>query len=216
MYLTQNTKMRKISGVKTYNWGIPAFRDRAGFVTCPTAGACKEGCFARGGWYTHRPVVLAAYERRLSLTRRPEFVETITAEIAKRKVARLRIHDAGDFYSPGYLGDWIRIMLDCPDTEFYTYSKRVAMLKLYAEQGALPENFSVVFSYGGKEDYLINPEMDRHCRVFESVAELRRRGYVDASDDDSVAVSSRNHRIGIVYHGQKHWRNTLWPSVNNV
>lgn len=212
-YLARNEKMMKMSGPRTFNWGIPAFKSKDGFKTCPAAGACAQGCFARAGWYTHRPVVIDAYHRRLALARGPGFEDTICNEISLRRVQRLRIHDSGDFFSAEYLRSWIRIMSRCPSVQFYTYTKMVGLLKRYAVLGELPKNFSVVYSFGGLQDHLIDTKKDRHCVVFSSIEELRASGYENASEDDAVAAQGKNRKIGIVYHGQKGWGRTGWANA---
>lgn len=195
-YLSQNSKIKAMSGVKTFNFGIPAFRSASGFVTCPFAGTCAKGCYAKQGAYVWSNVS-AAYERRLELARSPEFVATIDAEIKRRKIQRVRIHDSGDFFSPEYLEKWIAIVQLNPLTQFYAYTKSIVFFK----GRTLPDNFKVIFSEGGKLDHLIN-NTDRHSRVFATVDALNSAGYVDASKNDENAIGD-NPRIGLVYHGHK-------------
>jgi hypothetical protein len=38
-WLSINSKIKKIKGVKTYNWGIPAYKSVTGLKTCPNAAA---------------------------------------------------------------------------------------------------------------------------------------------------------------------------------
>ena len=76
----------------------------------------------------------------------------------------------------------------------------------------LPKNFTVIYSFGGTEDRLIDVEQDRHSLVFESVAQLKACGYSDASNQDDVALGS-NPKIGLVYHGTKNIENTNWGKV---
>ena len=49
-----------------------------------------------------------------------------------------------------------------PDVLFYAYTKEVTMLKGVV----VPDNFRVVFSYGGQEDDAIDRSVDRHADVF--------------------------------------------------
>lgn len=48
-WLVQNSKIKKMSGPKTFNWGIPAYQSANGFKTCPNAAACAKGCYATMG-----------------------------------------------------------------------------------------------------------------------------------------------------------------------
>ena len=99
--LTRNTKLAKTPGL--YSFGIPAFRTKEGFATCPNAGNCVSGCYAKAGFYV-RPVVYKAQMERLEATKnRWGFFHLICLEIEKKKVRYLRVHDSGDFYSIEYL-----------------------------------------------------------------------------------------------------------------
>lgn len=208
-WLTQNSKVAKMTGVKTYNWGIPAYKSVSGFKTCPNAAACAKGCYATMGAYRFSNVS-KVFERRLELSQSPEFVNTICAEIKRRKVRRLRIHDSGDFYSAKYFHDWLFIMHANPTVQFYAYTKMITLMKSVR----LPDNFKCIYSYGGKEDKLINRDTDRHSWVFASVEELQAAGYADAHIDDSVALGD-NPKIGLAYHGVKSIENTDWLKVKH-
>ena len=188
--LTQNSKLQK-SG-KTYAFGIPAG------LTCPNMKACAVGCYAKAGFYVAYPSVLRAQKARYELTQGPHFIELMKREIQKIQPDRVRIHDSGDFWSETYLRKWIVIMEHFPRTIFYSYSKMINLLKSHP----LPQNFTPIFSYGGKEDYLIDPTIHRHSKVFRSVEDLRAAKYANASHDDRVALG-QNHRIGLVFHGPK-------------
>lgn len=212
-WLTQNSKIKKMTGQKTYNWGIPAYQSASGFKTCPNAAACAKGCYATQGAYKFSNVA-AVFEKRLKLAQSPNFALIINAEIKRRKVERLRIHDSGDFFSAEYLKRWIMIMRVNPKTQFYAYTKAVSMLKSFAEDGLLPDNFTVIYSYGGTEDKLIDRENDRHSWVFSSEKALVDAGYADASKNDSVALDL-NPKIGLIYHGTKNIENTDWNKVLN-
>jgi hypothetical protein len=77
----------------------------------------------------------------------------------------------------------------------------------------LPKNFRVIFSYGGKQDALIDSKNHFHSLVFDSLEALTAAGYVDGSHDDMVAALGENKKIGLVYHGAKNFENTLWGKV---
>jgi hypothetical protein len=212
-WLTQNSKIAKISGIKTYNWGIPAYRSKDGFKTCPNAAACAKGCYATMGGYIFSNVA-KVFDNRLKLSQSPDFVITIDSEIKRRKVRRLRIHDSGDFYSLAYFFNWRLIMLRNLQTKFYAYTKMIKMFNDLKQRNLIPDNLTLIYSYGGTQDKLINPIVDRHSTVFDSESELKQYGYADASKDDSVALGS-NPRIGLIYHGVKNIENTNWGKVKN-
>ena len=220
LLLSQNGKMKKSSKVgrfELYNFGIPAFRSQDNTVTCPNAGICAKDCYAQNGTYNF-PNVVNAYERRLDQTRElTRFEALIRAEIglvgvqanAKDKECLIRIHDSGDFYSEQYLDKWIEIIQNLPLIHFYAYTKNVQWTK--ARQ--LPNNFTAIYSFGGKQDNLIDCQKDRHSMVFPTLDHLLDAGYVDASQDDTVAAFSKSNKIGLVYHGRKKYAKTLWARI---
>lgn len=207
-----NGKMQKTGKkhkVKIVNFTIPALQSINGFRTCPNAGLCATGCYARMGAYVFKgPRV--KHEANLQATLKADFPIIAIAELTKLKPDLVRIHDAGDFYSREYLAKWIAIAIAMPDVKFYAYTKMVQLVK----NTVLPDNLMIIFSQGGKQDLLINPNTDRHSRVFETVKELKAAGYVNASDDDMLA-STINKRVGLVYHGNKNFVNTSWGKVKN-
>ncbi len=213
-WLTQNSKMAKMSGVKTYNGGIPAYQSTTGLKTCPNAAACAKGCYATMGAYRFSNVA-RVFEQRLKLSQSPNFALIINAEIKRRKVQRLRIHDSGDFYSIEYTQKWLNIMRANPDVQFYAYTKMVSMFKELADDGQLPPNFTIIYSFGGTQDKLINRAVDRHSWVFSSLEALKAAGYANASENDAVALDG-NPKIGLVYHGTKSFENTDWGKTKGL
>jgi hypothetical protein len=215
---TQNAKMKRSSsnGVHLYNFGIPAFQSKTGLRTCPQAGVCATGCYAKQGTYIWNTVA-QAYENRLALTRTKGFDEVIHFQIAKllkkhkTGLILLRIHDSGDFYSESYQLTWYNIAkawLHEPRVKFYAYTKMVEQSNRLASDK--PSNFRLVYSYGGKQDNLIKPDVNFNSRVFEDLSQLKTAKYVDGTHDDTVAALGDNFNIGLVYHGVKSYKNTLW------
>lgn len=194
---TSNSKLKKD---KIASWGIPAYKDANGELTCPMAGQCAkaEGCYALQGTYKWSNVA-KAYQDRYELSKSDNFINTIDSEIkASKSIKIIRLHDSGDFYNKKYLNDWLDIINKNPGIQFYTYTKMVSMFKGLD----LPGNFTVIYSYGGKQDHLIDPNVDRHSKVFSSHEEMMSAGYVDTTERDINAIGP-NHRIGLVYHGAK-------------
>lgn len=216
--LTQNAKMKKssINGLKVFNFGIPAFKSISGMSTCPSASTCVKGCYARDGAYNWTPTK-KAYEYRLTATLTENFVEVmdklIKAKAKRTKQLVIRIHDSGDFYNAAYATKWFAIMDKNPSVRFYAYTKMVRMFKEFQKVILLPDNFTLIYSFGGKDDNLIDTKVDRHALVFERGETLLERGYVDSSDDDMIAAMGESNRIGLVYHGTRKFSNTTWKNV---
>jgi hypothetical protein len=205
--LTKNSKIAK-SSRKAFNFGIPAYQSSTGMKTCPNAAACAKGCYALAGAYRFSNVA-KVFEARLQATLNPDFEARLIAEINMRGAELIRIHDSGDFYSQAYLDKWLRIIEQCPDVQFYAYTKMVSMLK----STQLPPNFTVVYSFGGTEDKLIDVNSDRHSLVFDSYDSMIAAGYADTNESDDNAADPSVQRIGLVYHGTKKLTNTDWLKV---
>lgn len=206
--LTQNAKMRASSLAGLWNFGIPAYKEAGGQVTCPMAGACGKdaGCYAQMGRYV-QGAVKNAYQWRFDQTKDLDgFLEKMRTELTKDKYKTVRVHDSGDMYSKAYMLTWFRIAWALPRKRFYAYTKMVRMAK--DQEPVQPRNWTWIYSYGGHQDALIDQKKDRHSRVFGSLAELKKAGYADASEDDAVALG-KNKKIGLLYHGYSS-RATLW------
>lgn len=222
-YLSFSNSKLKRDGI--FTWGLPAgkytvtdrfleelktlnvkneYKPGDIIVTCPNAGLCASGCYAMQAFYV-MPSVKRAQETRLALSLSDAFVDTIDAEIKRRGIKRLRIHDSADFFSLAYTNQWIEVMRRNPGTKFYAYTKMVTFFK--ARQALLPANFHVVYSQGGTQDAKIDISTDRHSAVFGSLAELKRAKYSDASKRDLPTFQGKQ-RIGLVYHGapSRQWR----------
>lgn len=215
--LVQNSKIKKSgnSEIVVYNFGIPALKSKAGLSTCPMASKCAVGCYAKSGAYLFSNVA-KAYENRLKVAQGDKFTQLIQVELnaaikrAKTKKVYIRQHDSGDWFSPEYFKKWLIIMLNNPNVQFYSYTKMVSFFKGMS----LPSNFTLIYSLGGHEDHLIDRNIDRHSRVFETIEDLINAGYVDASSDDLRALD-KNNRIGLVFHHAKKFSNTSWGAVSH-
>lgn len=226
--LRQNSELR---GDGVWNWTLPAWVTRLpdGRVVnvCPSAGACKDLCYARNGTYLF-PKVKAAHQRNLMLTldSLPLWKDAMLAELAHRRFrptgrprfpqdrdrlvldewtegwmddggAAVRVHDSGDFYSDDYLAAWIEIAERVPDVLFYAYTKEVSRVKRHAAECPFPPNFRVIFSMGGIEDHLLDPDTDRHAEVFPDMVALADAGYADQEENDLYCVLLDTTRVGI-------------------
>lgn len=189
--LSQNSKLKK-DGI--FNFTLPAYKSKTGLITCPMAKDCIANCYARQGCYSFSNVK-NKHEQNLQATLKADFIETMIEEIILKRCNYVRIHDSGDFYSREYLQKWLTIIEALPHVQFYAYTKSVKMLK--GER--LPNNFKVIYSYGGHEDNAINPSIDRHAKCF---LDAIPKQYINASNSDLNALKN-NFRIGLQYHGTK-------------
>lgn len=200
---------RELAKDGVFTWTIPALNARLSngrnHVTCPNAGICASLCYARAGSYNFSNVKKAHVSKlEMLLNDLSGWEEQITAELKAKRYRGgkwVRIHDSGDFFSVPYFEAWARIAKSAPDVRFYAYTKEVAMVK---NHGALPENFIIIFSMGGKQDQLIDVEADRHADVFPTMEALIEAGYTDQEDSDILAATLPTPKIGIVVNNIPH------------
>lgn len=240
LLLRQNSELRA-DGI--FNWTLPAWVTRLpdGRVlnVCPSAGACKDLCYARNGTYRFSNV-LAAHQRNLVMTLddldgwreamidelqrrkfrptgKPRFIddrdrlelEGSTLEWADAGGIAIRVHDSGDFYSDDYLAAWLDIAERVPDVLFYAYTKEIKRVRIAASERGLPHNFKIVYSLGGIDDHLLDLTTDRHAEVFPTLEAIDAAGYEDQTANDLYCVLLRTPRVGIPANNIKHFKKRM-------
>ena len=206
--LTQNSDLRK-GGI--YGWSLPAHwvtlpnGDR--FNTCPNAGVCGAFCYAKNGTYQFPEVKKAHIDKLMMvLFHRDKWKRIMIYELQKPKYYRkyIRIHDAGDFFSESYAKDWIDIINYSKNCKFYTYTKEVELFKCKLKD-SIPSNLTIIYSFGGKQDNMIDKDKDRHSDVFPDYNDMINAGYFPMGDDDKEAAINTNHRIGLYRNNIPHF-----------
>lgn len=211
--------------------------DGSSFTTCPNASACVKFCYARHGAYRW-PQVHRAHLRNLErvLDDRDGWQAAMIDELSARRFrpkgeprivpgvdiadlddwlqqwveaggSAIRIHDAGDFFDLDYLLRWAEIARTIDDALFYAYTKEVEMVRSVME--SFPPNLRILFSTGGAQDHLIDPERDRHADVFENEAAIREAGYESQDLTDLLCVLLPTNKIGIPANNIPHVRKRL-------
>jgi hypothetical protein len=203
---TQNSDLRK-TGI--FGWTLPAhwvkLSDGSKFNTCPNAGICAAFCYAKNGTYMFSNVKKVHLEKlELVLFQREKWKSMINEELKLKKYIGkyIRIHDAGDFFDKQYALDWIEIAENNKQCVFYSYTKEVSLFKSIEN---LPNNFILIYSFGGKEDHLIDRNNDRHSDVFPNHDEMIKAGYNDINEDDKQAAINENFRVGLYRNNIKHF-----------
>lgn len=210
--LTQNSELRK-DGI--YNWTLPAFvvklSNGKAYNACPNAGVCARACYARAGAYNFGNVK-AAHIRNLERTLfdLEAWEADMSAELSHKRYegGHVRIHDAGDFHSDPYMAAWLRIIRATPGVVFYAYTKEVELFKRMVEPDA-PANFRWLYSFGGKQDGLIDESADRVADVFPSFGVMDDAGYSSQNESDLQAIYNENPRVGIPYNNIPHLKKLL-------
>ncbi|SDW39491.1 hypothetical protein SAMN05216215_10039 [Saccharopolyspora shandongensis] len=188
--LTQNREMRAIGA---WNWTLPAWAGRLPdgrtYNTCPSAGVCREVCYARHGAYLW-PVVRAKHQANLQfvLDDLSGWEQAMLGELAAPRFRGgwIRIHDSGDFFSDAYLASWLRIMRQRTGVNFYCYTKEIRRFRALVEPDP-PANFLWVYSYGGTQDSELTAS-DRVADVFPDEASIDAAGWSSQDASDLLAV----------------------------
>lgn len=176
--------------------------------TCPQKGRCWEDkwCYALNGNY-NRWSMKKKMKKNLELTKNKDFVEIINGELKRlqHEMPALKIYirwnDAGDIYSADYFRKLVRIAWLNPDVNFYSYTKSVGLVKEEMKLQKIPNNYHIIFSWGGKQDHLIE-ETDRQARIF-AAADDAGEEWRSAAHNDKVAYD--DEKICLPYHGQRKW-----------
>jgi protein gp88 len=190
--LTQNRQLRAIG---VWNWTLPAWAGRFSdtgqtYNTCPSAGICSQVCYARSGAYLW-PAVRRKHEANLRfvLEDLEGWQRAMTAELGASRFYRrwVRVHDSGDFFADDYTRAWLSVMRARPDVSFYAYTKEVLRFRRLVTPDA-PRNFLWAFSYGGTQDALLDPSVDRVADVFATEAAIAEAGWHSQHASDLLAV----------------------------
>lgn len=166
-----NKKLNELAKYLGYsNSQVVSFDLPAGH-TCPMANEClskadkvtgkitdgesmKFRCYAASGesaFTSVRKAHWSNFEAVKSLST-DEISDLILSEIPKG-VKVIRIHASGDFFSKRYFQAWVRVASLRPDIRFFGYTKVLE----YVNAGK-PQNFKLVYSFGGKQDSLLKSE----------------------------------------------------------
>ena len=199
-----NTKLDKNDSAITYKLTLPAYqgiyfdkkKNKFQLIrTCPQAGACAVSCYAGKNGYIMYPASAEKASKVLTLLlNNPNgFKNKIVSEL-KQAYANasigptgdsvepnvvLRWHDAGDFFSKGYVKMAEDIMKETPFIKHYAYTKSVDMLKNSPIPGQ--DNANIRYSTGGKQDDMVDTKKDLN-------APMVPRSYVKDLDVKKVPV----------------------------
>jgi hypothetical protein len=186
--LRQNDKMKKSRTVdkEYFNTTLPALRglvvdeDTGEFKivnTCPSAGKCLLGCYAKSGSYTLFPETTISQNKILNFLFNDSsgYADQLEKEINQKvkwfkkrnKEVQIRWNDSGDLLSPKYFDIVMKIINNTPEAEHYLYTKEVAMVKAYPNP---PKNIIFNFSFGAKADQesLIDLQKDKYSRIVDT------------------------------------------------
>ena len=204
--LTSNSKLKR-DGI--FNFTIPSINAKVMvngkleiINTCEGAGICKNFCYAGGSGYLFDCSMIKHHRTLNYMINDPfNFCEDVIKEInSKKKIKFLRWNDSGDILTQ-FWAVYVEIMKRCPQVKFYAYTKMVKFFKGLQAENKMPANLTVVYSFGGIHDSLINVETDRHARIFKNRKDLRLHGYSETYNSDLNAANPKKMKIGLIVHG---------------
>ena len=114
----------------------------------------------------------------------------------------VRIHVAGDFFSPDYMFAWINVAMMNPNVLFYAYTKSISYWMRHNEFISRLDNFILTASRGGRQDHLIDQHSLREAKVVFSEEEANALGYeIDHTDEHAAIPAKRNESFALLIHG---------------
>lgn len=134
----------KLGGQRIWGFALPSGTP----AVCPgLSPTCSSHCYAVA-MERYRPAATAKYRRNLRASRRRDFVRRVVAFLIAHRVAVVRIHTAGDYYSPRYARKWLAIMRRSPRVIFYFYTRswRIPEIRAVLDQMSTVPNCVAWFS----------------------------------------------------------------------
>ena len=114
----------------------------------------------------------------------------------------VRLHVAGDFFSPEYMMAWWLTASENPNTLFYAYTKSLRYWLGAVNEMPILDNLILTASYGGRDDYMIPLYGLRSAKVVFSEAEAEELGLeIDHDDSHAARPSMRNQDFALLIHG---------------
>lgn len=185
--------------------------------TCPCH--CDK-CYATRGRYTFENVKQA--NARKTIISRNDIEWMVAAIIAQIKADRIRIcriHASGDFDSLEYINAWKKIVADCSDTVFWTYTKSPVAEHSFDELPNINIVKSVIPGIGfnfGHCDYII--------RAYNALKAIGKNVYICRCGIDknqhctNCTACSKNDFVLFIEHSTEYKaeRDPLFPVVKEL
>ena len=106
-----------------------------------------------------------------------------------------RVHVGGDYFNEDYFRAWMLAAKQFPHIRFYSYTKSLAYW--VNNRDLVPENFSLIASKGGRQDYLIDENNLRYAEVVKDEDEAFRKGLVPDYDERCAIVGEDSFALPI-------------------
>jgi hypothetical protein len=212
---THNSKINKLAyslGLK--NNQVVAFDLPAGY-TCPCADICQSFSNRESGKITDGEnckirCYAASVESAFTNARKAhwrnfealknlssaDMVKLILSELPKN-VKVVRIHSSGDYFAKRYFQAWVKVAEIRTDVRFFGYTKILNYVN--ADK---PDNFRLVYSFGGKMDSKKTCEPTAY--IVKDIAEAIIRGLLVSCADnpaDDFDFIMEGKTFALVLHG---------------
>ena len=115
------------------------------------------------------------------------------------RVKVLRIHSFGDFFNNDYFQAWVNVTEKLSNISFFAYTKVLPYLNI-----TRPDNFKMVYSYGGKMDNLLQDENTAYVvsgKIEADVLGIELSCQNHPADDYNFIVNKKS--FGLVLHGMQ-------------
>lgn len=185
--------------------------------TCPCH--CDK-CYATRGRYTFENVKQANARKTIISRNDIEWmIAAITAQIKADRIRICRIHASGDFDSMDYINAWKKIVADCSDTVFWTYTKNPVAEHSFDELPNINIVKSVIPGIGfnfGHCDYII--------RAYNALKAIGKNVYICRCGIDknqhctNCTACSKNDFVLFIEHSTEYRaeKDPLFPVVKEL
>jgi hypothetical protein len=108
---------------------------------------CQAHCYAVR-YAQYRSTAQAKYQRNGELSQLPDFAQRMRYFILNEDIKVVRIHTGGDYYSPRYARQWLRIACHLPQVQFFSYTRswQIPGIQRVLERMAALSNVRVWYS----------------------------------------------------------------------
>lgn len=125
---------------------------------------CQFRCYAASSEAAFSSVRKLRWHNYSQLLEAGDMVSLILESIPEN-VKIIRIHSSGDFFSKAYFQAWVKVAELRPDLVIFGYTKILPYVK-----ASKPENFKLVYSFGGIFDSKVTDEPVSYVVMDESQA----------------------------------------------
>jgi len=174
-----------------------------GKATIQDGPACQFRCFAASQEVLYPPCRQNRHHNMQLISRAKgsqEIAKLVLASLPKN-AGVVRLHVGGDFFRLAYLRAMIEVAKSRQDILFYGYTKSLHFVKQVGGASALPPNFRLTLSMGGKYDKLIPQLGMRTVKVVLTEDEAQKEG-LELDHDDSKAVLQGGN-FALLVHGSQ-------------